>query len=870
MNGDDMFFDEACLLLMAAIRYLSSATRESAIRLLDISGESFDTHIPRLLSMNFVAREAGRYSLTVRGHEFFRSAGLASIDTREKKSFKEVWSNPMRDTVRSERLFQEIGRFKHLAEELHHYYSRKFESVNNLRFFMKKYLWYKTPDVEREFLEFPLTRFLFEIWINNIRGTRGGIWVDKEERVDFILYILERMKIAMEPAHSETAENFQNLAFSLKMLRQNNEAQMYLSFSFVMRPLKEFIRQYFNMAAITGNWDLLVKRFPPYHSIIKINPYPGERTAFDSRGIDFTPMIVRLDMRYSTGLGIDRVKTRSNERFVTCKVCSDPELEKEKAAQIENMEREIKGIFPSPDYMSNIKFGDDGKVWYLGNEEKEEIPNYGMRRSNYLRKSAELKIRKAIPCPSQNSGLVVSFSIMPPVRVLLEGLDGKRPLKMRDVIRVWKCLDIYGKSDIDLNSIGGDSDTVVDDVFDMDFPVGLSEDARSGLREIERLLTEDRTEEKAWEYLIRKFLEGWWKDLLQAICNRLTPECFDVFFSLFPLITGVEVTLTDSGEVEQVRKKNKFPLIDYLRRELEDLLKQIFSRHIDFSAATNVAASESRLAGMIVEHCVNVKSDPAEFANKLKSHLTAHYTTHYRFLQDYENNPGKLLLGYDSPVPAVLKQIDEDANGIISLIEKTRERLYSQEKNNRLLCFIDPESIVVQTNAFIFEGPTLDLERKYIQKKKIDESERKANLLEIEKLRREKEKEMARANKKLNLAAMDKIESGEIKEYANLIIQNAALTGGMGEVERIWKECPEIIWATDPEKYMKKKIFNLRKDVVKIFENASVPLTPEQIKMLLREDYKKPIEPATYQDLTDKLSEALRNQKTDLHDVRWK
>lgn len=767
----------------------------------------------------------------------------------------------MEDTIRcGQELFGQMTTLNKLAGDLYYDYSRRFQFLHKPRFFIKKWFWKKESEAEEKFWELPLTKKLFKIWIEHIHGTKSGVRVDAQEKTEFIEYLLEKLKIAKDPANAGVSENFQNLAFSLKMLRPNNQAHMYISFSFVMRPLKNFIREYFDMAVITGDYDLLLKRFPPYHTMIKINASPGERTAFDSRGLDFQPVTFRLDTKFTVGLEIERVRVRSNDRYVTCPVIPDPRAEREKTDLIAKMEEDIKSIFKKPDYINNIEFGKDGKVYYLGGEKKEEIPRYGMRRSAYIQKKDELEFLKAIPCPSGESGLVLRFALMHPVRALLRGFGGQRPITLDDVIAVWKCIESH-KHRLETEGTA-DMDDTINELFETAYPAGVSDETRICIEKIEELCREDRTEKSAWRFLTDRFMEGKDKELLQAICSRLTPECFDVFFSLFPLFTGVELTKTETGEMEQPKTRKKVPLLDYLKRELDDLLKQVFSNHIDFSAATNRKSSEARLAGMIVGHCVNVESDLEAFRERLRKHLIVHYKILYTFWADFRGKPGNWFDRDGELSPEILRQINDDAVGILELTEHAQKRLRSMSKSNRLLCFIDPESVVVQTNKFVFEGKGLDLERDYVKLKKKDEADRKTKSLTYQIFQRKLEMEMAEANRELRdlkKNAINSLKDGDVKQYASVALLNALSVGGMKEIERIFRESPEILWALDPDKYRAKKSFDFREELLKHLENSG-GVDSEKMRMLLREDYENPVDIEMYREFMKTITDIFKRR----------
>ena len=401
---------------------------------------------------------------------------------------------------------------------------------------------------------------------------------------------------------------------------------------------------------------------------------------------------------------------------------------------------------------------------FMGTDPPEEIPMYGPRRANFIQNQDRLNLIKAIPRPSRESGLIIHFNILDPVTVLINGIYGERDASLMEIIYLIKVMDLYMPEARKDKNQRRKLDDIIADAFDYAEPQGLSDDKRAFIREIARLQAIDPSEERAWKYFTTQLIEGRDKFLLQAICRGLMRQGFDVVFSIWPLLTGNEITISEDGDVKQKEvpgvKKNRLPLLVYLKRELEDLLHNVFSRYLDVSAATRRIRSEPRLASLVVEGCINLKLDHAVFRERLKEHLAEHYRTHFKFIREYlgvnrgvseddvlgksvidihklrmlkldteadrEINPRhakliQLYPGGNEPIPeqgalsVIIEEIvDHDTEGISNLVEGARKRLVSSGENNYLLRFIDPESIDIHLGHFQYEGDMIDLEEEFI------------------------------------------------------------------------------------------------------------------------------------------------------------
>ena len=765
----DLLLHQSSLFVLSFIRYLGAPGSSDFHRHLDVATDDLAGMLDFLTDQVFIRAEGdyGSHVVARRGDRLLSILSLDRIPTlaEEQKNFASKWWFGIDGTFKTAGvLFAQSNSLDQAASNFYFSWRRRPFIIRWLMSYLSGFRDAMSP-AESAFWNHPLTGRLFGIWQDTIAGRKSGFWVSSRERAAFFRYMYKKVRIAHDPKYSKIYENYKTLIFSFRMLRPNVQAHIYLCFSFIIRPLKELIRQYLNASAITGQYDFLLSRFPPYHNLLNIYASRGERTSFDLRdGLDIRPITYRLDTKFALAPSMHKTQTRKDGCFITCPVIKDEAGEREKAAEVAKMEEDIKWNLPSPAYLGNIDVSEDGRVMFMGTDPPEEIPMYGPRRANFIQNQDRLNLLKAIPRPSRESGLIIHFNILDPVTVLLNGIYGERDASLMEIIYLIKVMDLYmPEARKDINERRGLND-IIADAFDHPEPRGLSDDKRAFIREIARLQTIDPSEERAWKYFTTQLIEGRDKFLLQAICRGLTRQGFDVVFSIWPLLTGNEITISEDGDVKQKEvagvKENRLPLLVYLKRELEDLLHNVFSRFLDVSAATRRIRSEPRLASLVVEGCINLKLDRAVFRERLKEHLTEHYRTHFKFIREYlgvnrgvseddilgksvidihklrmikldneserEINPRhakliQLYPGGNEPIPeqgalsVIIEEIvDHDTEGIYNLVEGARTRLVSSGENNYLLRFLDPESIDIHLGHFQYEGDMIDREEGFI------------------------------------------------------------------------------------------------------------------------------------------------------------
>ncbi|MCP4699342.1 MAG: hypothetical protein GY862_21220, partial [Gammaproteobacteria bacterium] len=546
---------------------------------------------------------------------------------------------------------------------------------------------------------------------------------------------------------------------------------------------------YFDIAAITGQYDILLKRFPPYHNMLKLHVPKGKRTLFDSRGIDFRPITIPLNLKYVAAIELPKTQTRQNDRYIAIPARMDENAEKIKQAEIKERQEKLDKIFSSYADIASIDIGTDGKIYHTQDEKPKEIHHYGSRRSRYIEQDDYLKLFKAVETPRADSGLILSFKLREPIAALLEGIHRKRPLTLDEVAYALKCLELTkarnnqdcGFREIFDNVFGdmfiGERTCqdrrlkeiiieVIDEIFTEPEVKGLSQDALKFLHDLEQSRMDDPSEESAWKKLLSQ--EGKLRTLLPAICHYLTEDGFDLVFSLWPLLTGQELKLEEeiikgAEGIEQASEislntRMLLPMTGILKQAMQALLHDVFSRYVDVSAPTKRARSEPRLVYLIVAECLNIKSDRKTFREKLRKHLEEHYALQSGF---YRTIYEEALEGIPETVEAYLsseerdKKIEEDAEGILGLIDKTRTRLLSPGQTNRLLCFIEPDSVKVSIGDFEYSGAELEKEESVLltiieREKQLAEKRRLS--AEAETLLRTPVQELARARDSLQHA----------------------------------------------------------------------------------------------------------------------
>ena len=948
-NETDLFLNEGHLFLLAFIRYLQikdqnqGPNRQRLMDHLYIRDTDINISINNYIKFDFASENQEQIIITKNGEAFFKLFNLSSLPCleEEKKLFKERWIWPINTTHNATtKLFKDQDVLKELGDQFYFSEAKQFKFMRKIRAFWSKYVWDWMTKEQKKFWQDPLVNNkLFKIWRENIAGITKGLRTLSKERTDFFEYMFDLYEITHNPVHKEVYENFKNLVFGLRMLRPNRQGHIYMTFSFTMRPLKKFIRQYFRMAAITGEYELLLRRFPPYWHILILYAAPGARTSYDSRGFDMPAITFPLDLQLSVPLNLFQVQTRRNDRFIRCPVEKDLNLEAVHQAKINNLQGLRDSKFPHPGYFGSVDYTDDGEVI---DSKGEKVVVYGVRRSIYVPTNDELTLVKANYCPGNSSGIVVKFNLIDPIAIMVGGIDGKKEITLDEINYLWKTLEIYR---------GGNINKIIDDVFDHPQPGGVKNATHNYLKKLEEIRLHG-SEEKAWEELINRLIKGTDKNLIQTICHGLTTSGFEYVFSFWPNIMGKEFKglefdqnaditkiMSDLSEItfpkydpeaskqngdEQTKTekkdKNEIPLLENLKRELEDLLKNIFARYLDISAATARQRSEPRLAGMIVEQCINLKRPlDHEFRNTLKDFLFEHYETHYAFMKMYYASMSMTSNEINIDIETLSAA---DADGIMNLIINCRERLVSRCTNNRLLRYIDPDSIVVQVGNFKYEGVKIVEENKFISenrsiqtnlgKKKItvkgsrkaaeidtkvydfkshierekakiksEESIEKHHIHLHEKLKVEEghleekldqdKKEIEKIRSKvevlkitleqtfaqMQINAYETGMQGNYKNFAFLALLTNFQSGGIAAVEAILKNTPNIIMAIAPELHKEQEVDEMKEKIIGIMQNHPELMNTVNNAMFMDKEVDDIVKTDLFQNFAEQFANAL-------------
>lgn len=605
------------------------------------------------------------------------------------------------------------------------------------------------PSKMLEFWEYPLTQEVFEKWRDNIGGFKTDVAAQGRERNAFLQNFFEMNKIAHDPVYAKEYENWRESTFFLKLMRFNTHANIYIHFNFEMRTLRaKVMPEYFKIAAKTGDMEIFLKRFPPYHQILRLDAKRGERAFLDSRDMDWPPLTYRLDMRYSAGLKLSRIQTRQNDRTISLEPVLDMGKEQERMADIQKRQEDKDALFKGIKFFGPVppfKFGDDGNLYTL---DGKPLFGLGFKRSQAFHLTSEISMLKGTRHYADNSSIVVEFNLMDNFEILIRGMDREKEISLDEVIALIKCVDLmkpnpnadFGQ---DMKTLAG----IVEKVFEKEYPDGLNINTLRSLRKIEEIRKEDGHDEGAWQYLIQKFKEQGFGQVQSIINKCMTGMGFDLVFNLLPLIQGKEFSVPDEVDfpynppkstVLSKYKLQELPLVEILKSELELMLSKIYSKYLDISAATIYDRNDARLSKALIEYLMTGKVEPVddvrefntrhrnrsleqeEFRQWLTEYLTRRYRIHTSFLKEifiitYEPNAEVLSMQsiFDSTMTE--EKIRSDVNGIMNILEETRLRLYDTDISHRLLCFIDPDSVSVRIGEFHYHGDMIEKELHYLR-----------------------------------------------------------------------------------------------------------------------------------------------------------
>jgi hypothetical protein len=875
----DIFLSPGCRFLIYLLGLMKSARISTLEMMLVFSHEEMTRTLGFLERIGFVYIREDEIFLRGRAYRFFELFGFEEFKSRrlmeEKRLFMERWTRALQKTIDIRiRLENEIAEFNHLSRTFYFARARELRLKKGVRKRILGPLGGVMTEAEKKIWSHPFTKQLYENWLEYVAGVKRDLLTETRERTAFFDYLFDRFRIRFDPVQSLRYQNIENLLFSLTMLRKNNQAHFYINYSFGQRPLKKMIREYFDLALITGKYQFFMHRQPRYHNMLMMYKAHGERTYFDSRDFDFTPLTYNLDTKFSVPVKIENVRSRQFDRYISCPVIIDVEGERERRAQIKDKEAYLNRLRPKPDIFSNVEYNRaDGRIYYKGDKTKTLLSDYGKNRANWIQGQSELKLMKSIRRYHENSGMIVRFNLLDPVAVLLNGLNIQRDIRLDDILLVLKCLEVAEYESRANQSNGRSLNEIIEYVFITPEPVELSEETKYDLRKIESIRQEDPTENSAWKYLTAKMIEGRFKALLQTICTYKMNDGFELLFSLWPLLMGTELHLDETGTVAETDGKagNKRYLLQMTERlslELSDLLRNVFARHVVISAATKRIQSETKLARTIVRHCLNPKESARVFRRRLKKHLETHYRVYSTFMEEYlaheksDSHTLKEVLSL-SDIPA---SVQADTDGILALVEETRMRLLRPGANNRLLLFIDTDNLEVLTGHFVYSGKALKAEEAFIAKRiqtrqelarLINEGNRDIERSEINRkrsmeiARSTREKEISQMENKaqvdlknaalretvnkqllmtrlseLDIVMVEQLKSGELKELAFFLLYRICRENQGKDLSDILAANPDLFRAIDPNLFVTTENIALRQKIVDVMERLKSEIDP--------------------------------------------
>jgi hypothetical protein len=353
--------------------------------------------------------------------------------------------------------------------------------------------------------------------------------------------------------------------------------------------------------------------------------------------------------------------------------------------------------------------------------------------------------------------------------------------------------------------------------------------------------------------------------------------------------------------VESEKEVTILPIIDLLKRELEDLLKRIITRYINVSEATKQFRQEPTFASLIIEHCLNTRSSRDGFIREMKSFLKRHYQIHFHFFREYYADRGSALESfiddYHAIPPGVIrnihrldlevdKLIESDVKGIVSEIEKSRLRLYSPGENNRLLCFIDPDSVNVQIGDFEYKGIPFEREEMFIDNretsltkvseyyhntivnkmlKKIDMNakivEEAALIHMAESDARIFQAQLETVKEDVRVKAMESLKNGELKDYAIAALVDAHEKNGVSEVAHILKDSPKALLAIDSELFNTHETARFKEMLLEITKENPSKIDPITMAMLFNNDFNDMVGSFIHKELNTILSDYFRKPR---------
>ncbi|RMH68740.1 MAG: hypothetical protein D6675_15155 [Gemmatimonadetes bacterium] len=884
------------------------------------------------------------------------SPKTAGDDNPERKKFKDDWASAIQDTVQVQIEFRDaLNEITNVTKSAYESQMRWGRIKKVLRKFCHLYLFDWLTPAEKAYLNHPaIKKYVYRCWAESVRISQQGYRALPKETFSFLEYVYKFYRINHDGSNSELFKKYYDLGLSLKMLRPNNQAHVYVSFAFENRPLKPYISEYLRLAIVTGEYDLILKRFKPYHSMLNIAPVPGERTVFDSR-FDFLPMLIPLDLKYSFPIELYNIQTRRRNRYISLPAVRNAKLELRKKGELNTIEKQT-SFFPHS-YLKEVTFAEDGEVYHVNGTSKTKIENYGHKRNAFLQKKYYQKLYQGIPPIDPTSAVTVHFNLREPVAVLFDGIHKERELELNKVIRVIKCLDLYIQ-----DYQAGQRRPIEQFIADM-YPFDshpLTPKTAEFIHQIEEIQREQPyeileytldqlqkknvakdiievlktkkdeinhkkcktkavfesvldevlagkqlsqidkdlilkyaapSEDDAWHFLIQRCMEGYApRFILPTLVQQQSNAAFDVVFSLFPLLTGKELTLdpkeASNLDIEELFEDKTLHLIESAQKILEELVLEVLTKHIEISAATAKARSEAQLVEMVLEACLKVEyhhrkreEDFQLLRQNLLDHLQRHYTMHHQFLKEiYQHLGDKDILSDINKLNMTDDEfkefINNEVDAIITLIHRAQGRVFDRGISNRLLLFIEPKSVEVITGHFEYHG--LEKEQKYLNTKIEHELDIVQTQLETE-LREIKARLAAKASiaevtysigvmaakteqlvAEIALQLREAQRDGDITQYIKLFALYEIQKNGFTELERILQTTPEILLGVNDPAYTTLYTLKLKFELINLLK-TNPDIDALTIAAILEANYSTLINTEVYRDHNQLLADTLKN-----------
>jgi len=787
---------------------------------------------------------------------------------------------------------------------------------------------------EKDFWQHPLIhKKLFNLWMNNIGqySPKG----ESHERTQFLKQIRKLLHYARNPKQGDIQRNYESTRRDLRINRSENFAFIAFLMTYDSRPYKDVFAEHFKLAVVTKKYEFLLRRLANYNTMVHFpalgERFPFDsRLDYSPLMIPLNPKYtfpIRLPPTQTRQSNIYvSIPVTADEHEAQRKNAQVAGLKK----QVKDYEE--KNLFLEAD-LKNIEIGEDGHIYRKQaksvtsvkkpkNEQEKRLPfkGYGRNRGNYLKDQVLLAFHKTNPAAGK-SGLVLHFNLRDPILLLLEGLDRDFPMHLDELCYVLKALDLYqealsdtkNESKIQANQALNEKrqakkslqvcadciENIIDWLFNPEEAIYaeeiLSESRDKFLKKLERIRREyfdvhagtvnPHGEQSAWKYINNRIVENQEPELLTAIVERFSNTCFDMMINLQSLLTGQELLLKEGDASISSSDKNTIAehhmtLMDILEHHLQELLHDVFTKSIDISAMTKDKRSEPLLAEIIVEGCLKLSQD-GELEARLVTHLEEHYKAHYDFLKNIVYSGDEYL---DSNLPEVqeiyqftyvdnylAEKVQKSVDDIIGLIKRTRSRLFSREQSNRLLCFIDPDSVEIMIGDFAYGGEEFNVQAKILSETRKGEQhltelkERTAEIKQETEYQMElKRQEIAQHNAQIELKIKTAVLDSNYTEAMNLSMFSDGEAAKNMQV--LMKKSPDLLSLLtlgNPDTYKIVETQKTKRQILTMLEkNKDLldKLDPTALAILLDQNPTQSLDIETYRQTLKAVTDALRRE----------